>query len=77
MVRIWLCSQDWKNPCMRSNELHILDISSVFLGSSKRCLFPKSIAKEELQNARVLQQIGKKFIAAVADKTLVVIDQVA
>jgi hypothetical protein len=69
--------QEWKNPCMSSNQLHVLDVSSINLVSSKGRLLPRCISKEELCNARVLQQIEKKFIAAVADNILVVIDQVA
>ncbi|MCO5589416.1 hypothetical protein L7F22_043383 [Adiantum nelumboides] len=67
--------KSWKNPCIRSSEPSILHLSSVILGPSNKHLLPESITKQGLQRIQVLQQMDKKFIASVADGTLLVIDQ--
>lgn len=58
------------------NQSDILDISSGFLHLAADSLVPNSINKHFLENAKVLQQVDKKFIPIVAGKTLAVIDQV-
>ncbi|XP_048334561.2 DNA mismatch repair protein MLH3 [Ziziphus jujuba] len=57
------------------NQSDILDISSGFLHLATDSLVPNSINKHFLENAKVLQQVDKKFIPIVAGKTLAVIDQ--
>ncbi|KAG6646331.1 hypothetical protein CIPAW_07G002300 [Carya illinoinensis] len=61
--------------CDTNNESHILDISSGFLHLAGDSLVPESINKNCLGNAKVLQQVDKKFIPVVAGGTLAVIDQ--
>ncbi|KAF5453802.1 hypothetical protein F2P56_023521 [Juglans regia] len=61
--------------CDTNNESHILDISSGFLHLAGDSLVPESINKNSLGNAKVLQQVDKKFIPVVAGGTLAVIDQ--
>ncbi|KAL6555855.1 hypothetical protein OROHE_007129 [Orobanche hederae] len=57
------------------NEQHIiLDISD-FLHLAGDPLTPKSIDRTSLEDAKVLNQVDKKFIAVVAGKTLAMIDQ--
>lgn len=58
------------------NQSDILDISSGFLHLAADSLVPNSINKNSLEDAKVLQQVDKKFIPIVADSTLAVIDQV-
>lgn len=58
------------------NANNILDISSGFLYFAGDSLLPGSIDKNFLDEARVLQQLDKKFIPVVASRTLAVIDQV-
>lgn len=58
------------------DESKILDISSGFLHLASDSLIPKSINKNCLGNAKVLQQVDKKFIPVVAGGILAVIDQV-
>lgn len=62
------------------NDVHdqsdILDISSGFLHLASDSLVPNSINKNSLENAKVLQQVDKKFIPILAGRTLAVIDQV-
>ena len=64
----------------RSRDIHyqdnILDISSGLLHLAGDSLIPESINKSCLEDAKVLQQVDKKFIAVVAGGTLAVIDQV-
>lgn len=55
---------------------HILDIFSGILHLAGDSLVPKSIDKSSLEDAKVLNQVDKKFIAVVAGRTLAVIDQV-
>ncbi|KAK7816296.1 dna mismatch repair protein mlh3 [Quercus suber] len=62
--------------CGIHDESKILDISSGFLHLASDSLIPKSINKNCLGNAKVLQQVDKKFIPVVAGGTLAVIDQV-
>ncbi|XP_060674426.1 DNA mismatch repair protein MLH3 isoform X2 [Ziziphus jujuba] len=58
------------------NQSDMLDISSRFLHLATDSLVPNSINKHFLENAKVLQQVDKKFIPIfVAGKTLAVIDQ--
>lgn len=54
----------------------VLDLSSGILCWNSMSFLPESIVKESLQHARVLQQVDKKFIPAVADGVLLIIDQV-
>ncbi|KAK0604478.1 hypothetical protein LWI29_015995 [Acer saccharum] len=75
----------WRNSCPqttknnRSRDMHyqdnILDISSGLLHLAGDSLIPESINKSCLEDAKVLQQVDKKFIAVVAGGTLAVIDQ--
>lgn len=58
------------------DESKILDISSGFLHLASDSLIPKSINKNCLGNAKVLQQVDKKFIPVMAGGILAVIDQV-
>ncbi|OAE24388.1 hypothetical protein AXG93_4343s1580 [Marchantia polymorpha subsp. ruderalis] len=53
----------------------VLDLSSGILCWNSMSFLPESIVKESLQHARVLQQVDKKFIPAVADGVLLIIDQ--
>ncbi|XP_059437766.1 DNA mismatch repair protein MLH3 isoform X2 [Corylus avellana] len=53
----------------------ILDISSGFLHLAGDLLVPESINTSCLVDAKVLQQVDKKFIPVVGDGTLAVIDQ--
>eukprot|EP00898_Chlorokybus_atmophyticus_P005853 jgi/Chlat1/6269/Chrsp44S05861 len=65
----------WKNPCMRIQEKHILELRAE---ANKDCTWtavPSSINRDMLSSARVLQQVEEKFIAAVAHGVLVIIDQ--
>ncbi|XP_052479946.1 DNA mismatch repair protein MLH3 isoform X2 [Gossypium raimondii] len=57
------------------NEDTLLDIASGFLNLAAGSLVPKSISKKCLTEAKVLQQVDKKFIPIVADGTLAIIDQ--
>lgn len=68
--------QNKNKLCDTNNESHILDISSGFLHLAGDSLVPESINKNCLGNAKVLQQVDKKFIPVVAGGTLAVIDQV-
>lgn len=58
------------------DEKNILDISSGFLFLAGGSLVPESITKNCLFNAKVLQQVDKKFIPVAAGGVLAVIDQV-
>ncbi|KAK8653150.1 hypothetical protein V6N13_127163 [Hibiscus sabdariffa] len=57
------------------NEDNLLDIASGFLYLAAESLIPKSIGKKCLTDAKVLQQVDKKFIPIVAGGTLAIIDQ--
>lgn len=57
-------------------QAHVLDIASGFLHLAGDSLVPTSISRNCLVNARVLQQVDKKFIPVLAGGTLAVIDQV-
>ncbi|KAI3426607.1 uncharacterized protein J3R85_009802 [Psidium guajava] len=73
----------WRDSCLQkkcgSSEIlgqtHVLDIASGFLHLAGDSLVPTSISRNCLVNARVLQQVDKKFIPVVAGGTLAVIDQ--
>ncbi|KAK4777600.1 hypothetical protein SAY87_017787 [Trapa incisa] len=72
----------WRDSCLQRNESrgtreenNILDISSGFLFLAGSSLVPESITKNCLFDAKVLQQVDKKFIPVVAGGTLAVIDQ--
>ncbi|XP_022884656.1 DNA mismatch repair protein MLH3 isoform X2 [Olea europaea var. sylvestris] len=54
---------------------HILDIFSGILHLAGDSLVPKSIDKSSLEDAKVLNQVDKKFIVVVAGRSLAVIDQ--
>ncbi|KAL2522157.1 DNA mismatch repair protein MLH3 [Forsythia ovata] len=54
---------------------NILDIFSGILHLAGDSLVPKSIDKSSLEDAKVLNQVDKKFIVVVAGRTLAVIDQ--
>lgn len=62
--------------CDIHNQDNILDISSGLLHLTGEFLIPESINKSCLEDAKVLQQVDKKFIPVVAGRTLAVIDQV-
>ncbi|KAL3693610.1 hypothetical protein R1sor_007261 [Riccia sorocarpa] len=66
--------KEWSNPCMK-NDGGVLNLSSGILCWNSMSFLPDSIVKERLQHARVLQQVDKKFIPAVADGVLIIIDQ--
>ncbi|XP_040937554.1 DNA mismatch repair protein MLH3 isoform X3 [Gossypium hirsutum] len=57
------------------NEDTLLDIASGFLNLAAESLVPKSIIKKCLTEAKVLQQVDKKFIPIVAGGKLAIIDQ--
>ncbi|KAK9284262.1 hypothetical protein L1049_023432 [Liquidambar formosana] len=57
------------------DQCNILDISSGILHLAGDSLVPESINKNCLENAKVLQQVDKKFIPVVASGTLAIIDQ--
>ncbi|KAE8710088.1 hypothetical protein F3Y22_tig00110328pilonHSYRG01257 [Hibiscus syriacus] len=57
------------------NEDDLLDIASGILYLATESLVPKSISKKCLTDAKVLQQVDKKFIPTVAGGTLAIIDQ--
>lgn len=61
---------------VKKNQDSILDIFSDILQLNGDSLVPKSIGRACLENAKVLNQVDKKFIAVVAGKTLAMIDQV-
>ncbi|XP_043810058.1 DNA mismatch repair protein MLH3 isoform X3 [Manihot esculenta] len=75
----------WRNGCHQianNNVLHnidnqhdILDISSGFLHLAGNSLVPESLHRNCLEDAKVLQQVDKKFIPIVAGGMLAVIDQ--
>ncbi|KAI3462297.1 hypothetical protein Pfo_018960 [Paulownia fortunei] len=75
----------WRNCCFptaggrgsdnQPNQDIILDISSDILHLAGDSLVPKSIDRTSLEDAKVLNQVDKKFIAVVAGKTLAIIDQ--
>ncbi|KAL2634380.1 hypothetical protein R1flu_005859 [Riccia fluitans] len=66
--------KEWLNPCMK-NDGGVLDLSSGILCWNSTSFLPDSIVKEHLQHARVLEQVDKKFIPAVSDGVLLMIDQ--
>lgn len=61
---------------IKKNQDRILDIFSDVLQPDGNSLVPKSIERACLENAEVLSQVDKKFIAIVAGKNLAIIDQV-
>ncbi|XP_034683209.1 DNA mismatch repair protein MLH3 isoform X6 [Vitis riparia] len=75
----------WRNNCPKiasgdksqkfNDQYNVLDISSGILHLAGDSLIPQSITKNCLQDAKVLQQVDKKFIPVVADGTLAIIDQ--
>ncbi|CAA0835116.1 MUTL protein homolog 3 [Striga hermonthica] len=58
-----------------NDEDNILDITSDTMHLSGDTLIPKSIDRTLLEDAKVLNQVDKKFIAIVAGKNLAIIDQ--
>ncbi|KAL0462407.1 UNVERIFIED_CONTAM: DNA mismatch repair protein MLH3 [Sesamum latifolium] len=62
-------------PDYSKNQDTVLDISSDILHLGGDPLVPKSIDRTSLEDAKVLNQVDKKFIAVVAGKTLAIIDQ--
>ncbi|KAH7566166.1 hypothetical protein JRO89_XS08G0108900 [Xanthoceras sorbifolium] len=71
------CPQTTKNSrsCDNHYQDNILDISSGLLHFAGDLLIPESINKSCLEEAKVLHQVDKKYIAVVAGGTLAVIDQ--
>ncbi|KAA8547596.1 hypothetical protein F0562_004025 [Nyssa sinensis] len=75
----------WRNRCSQPTNRHrshdhrnqdsILDISSGLLHLAGDSLVPDSINKNCLEDAKVLQQVDKKFIPVVAGGVLAIIDQ--
>lgn len=63
-------------PDTKKCQDRILDIFSDVLQPNGNSLVPKSVERACLENAKVLSQVDKKFIAIVAGNTLAVIDQV-
>ncbi|GAQ85942.1 DNA mismatch repair protein [Klebsormidium nitens] len=61
----------WQNPCFRAADSDILELEI----DSHPNIVPKEISSDMLQRLRVFQQLDRKFIAAVAGNTLVIIDQ--
>ncbi|XP_031093800.1 DNA mismatch repair protein MLH3 isoform X2 [Ipomoea triloba] len=57
------------------NQDAILDIASGILHLAGDSLIPRSLDKNCLESAKVLQQVDKKFIPIVASRTLALIDQ--
>ncbi|XP_047973390.1 DNA mismatch repair protein MLH3 isoform X1 [Salvia hispanica] len=60
---------------IKRNQDGILNIFSDSLQLDGVSLVPKSVERACLENAKVLDQVDKKFIAIVAGKTLAIIDQ--
>ncbi|KAG6387679.1 hypothetical protein SASPL_152871 [Salvia splendens] len=60
---------------IKRNQDGILNIFSDSLQLDGASLVPKSVERACLENAKVLEQVDKKFIAIVAGKTLAIIDQ--
>ncbi|GMP31909.1 hypothetical protein CsSME_00005925 [Camellia sinensis var. sinensis] len=58
------------------NESNILDVSSGILLLAGDSLVPESINKNCLEDAKVLQQVDKKFIPIVGGGVLAIIDQI-
>lgn len=69
------CTQGGDVPNYK-NQASILDISSDIFDLAGDSLVPKSIGRMTLEDAKVLNQVDKKFIPVVAGKTLAIIDQV-
>ncbi|XP_073029392.1 DNA mismatch repair protein MLH3 isoform X2 [Primulina eburnea] len=77
--------QKWRKYCLPAEGGHarcynkdqdtILDISSDSFHLIRDSLVPTTIDKTSLDDAKVLNQVDKKFIAVVARETLIVIDQ--
>ncbi|CAL5371277.1 unnamed protein product [Camellia sinensis] len=75
----------WQKSCLRTargdklhnlhNESNILDVSSGILLLAGDSLVPESINKNCLEDAKVLQQVDKKFIPIVGGGVLAIIDQ--
>ncbi|KAL0739477.1 hypothetical protein Bca4012_015687 [Brassica carinata] len=76
----------WRHNCpspqvaKESHELHdqdsVLDICSGFLHlRSDESLVPESINRQSLEDAKVLQQVDKKYIPIVACGTVAIVDQ--
>ncbi|XP_073158982.1 DNA mismatch repair protein MLH3 isoform X2 [Henckelia pumila] len=61
--------------CHNKDQDTILDISSDSFHLIRDSLVPTTIDKTSLDDAKVLNQVDKKFIAVVAGETLIVIDQ--
>ncbi|XP_050228464.1 DNA mismatch repair protein MLH3 isoform X2 [Mercurialis annua] len=71
------CQQITNNDASNTidNQHNILDIYSGFLYLAGNSLVPESLHKNCLEDAKVLQQVDKKFIPIVASRTLAIIDQ--
>ncbi|GMP32184.1 hypothetical protein CsSME_00006061 [Camellia sinensis var. sinensis] len=75
----------WQKSCLRTargdklhnlhNESNILDVSSGILHLAGDSLVPESSNKNCLEDAKVLQQVDKKFIPIVGGGVLAIIDQ--
>ncbi|CAL5373562.1 unnamed protein product [Camellia sinensis] len=75
----------WQKSCLRTargdklhnlhNESNIVDVSSGILHLAGDSLVPESINKNCLEDAKVLQQVDKKFIPIVGGGVLAIIDQ--
>lgn len=64
--------QAWQNPCFRAADSDIVELEI----DRQPNIVPKEITADMLQRLRVFQQLDRKFIAAVAGDSLVIIDQV-
>lgn len=73
---LYFTLQGESGSAIKNNQDMILDISSDILHLDGDSLVPKSIERACLEDAKVLNQVDKKFIAVVAGKTLAMIDQV-
>ncbi|KAJ0240725.1 DNA mismatch repair protein MLH3 [Hirschfeldia incana] len=81
-----IATTKWRHNCpvpqvaKESHELHdqdsVLDICSGFLHlRSDESLVPESINRQSLEDAKVLQQVDKKYIPIVACGTVAIVDQ--
>lgn len=79
MILFLLLSSMQNNNVLHNidNQHDILDISSGFLHLVGNSLVPESLHRNCLEDAKVLQQVDKKFIPIVAGGMLAVIDQVS
>lgn len=61
---------------IHNTDAKILDISSGILHLAGDALVPKSVKKDSLKGAKVLQQVDRKYIPVVGGGVLSFIDQV-